>query len=53
MTEVEITFKKEGFIGIFDNVFEDEYLDELIKFFESNQVISLRTFENEINGKKI
>ena len=35
MTEVEITFKKEGFIGIFDNVFEDEYIDELIKFFES------------------
>ena len=26
MTEVEITFKKEGFIGIFDNVFEDEYI---------------------------
>ena len=27
--------------------------DGKIKFFESNQVISLRTFENEINGKKI
>ena len=31
----EITFEKNGFIGIFDNVFEDEYIDELIKFFES------------------
>tara|TARA_R110002012_G_scaffold309892_1_gene517225 strand:- start:51 stop:656 length:606 start_codon:yes stop_codon:yes gene_type:complete len=31
----EITFEKNGFIGIFDNVFEDEYIDELINFFEA------------------
>tara|TARA_R110000851_G_scaffold96882_1_gene210116 strand:- start:4836 stop:5441 length:606 start_codon:yes stop_codon:yes gene_type:complete len=35
MAELNITAEMDGFIGIFDNVFEDEYLDELIKYFNS------------------
>ena len=37
----EITFEKDGFIGIFDNVFEDDYIDQLIKFFESKEGLNL------------
>ena len=38
---MEITFEKDGFIGIFDNVFEDEYIDQLISFFESKDALKL------------
>ena len=30
---METTFEKDGFIGIFDNVFEEEYIEQLISFF--------------------
>lgn len=39
--EQEITFEKDGFIGIFDNVFEEGYIDQLITFFESKEGLNL------------
>jgi len=36
----EITLKKDGFVGIFDNVFEEGYIDALIEFFESKDTLN-------------
>ncbi|MDC0002710.1 2OG-Fe(II) oxygenase [bacterium] len=40
--ERKIEIKLDGFVGIFENVFEDDFIDELIKFFESKEVLGLQ-----------
>ena len=40
--ERKIEFQLDGFVGIFDNVFEDDFIDELIKFFEKKDVLGLQ-----------
>ena len=47
---METTFEKDGFIGIFDNVFEEEYIEQLISFF--NDQDNLKFVEQTKNRTK-
>ena len=49
---MEITFQKDGFIGIFDNVFEKEYLDDIVKFFNKKDEFNFVEHTSKRNAKK-